>query len=393
MKLKDERLWILLLTIFAFALRLWFATTSSLWLDEAFSVVESAKPLHHILTLGDNTPPLYYLVLHGWMSIFGTSALGVRSLSVVFGALLVPIVWRFAGLQAAALVAVWPSLIEYGAQTRTYSLFVLAAALHFLLARSDDERPVLGALAGLLTVLAHAYGILYLFAAQIAAWGRKGPEWYAGQVLAFSAWAAWSLFHVFSMDVGTIGWIERTGVWTIPWTWGFLTSGNTATLTGIVFSLLALLAAMFYARRLDAAWWALLPIAAAVVAGLFFPIFHPKYVLPSAVGIILLFRKMDVRLLCVLFISCIIATISLAMADRHVPWEDIARSPMQYEPEYAVYPLLYYAAPSCLGEVDHVACAHSQGLTEGCSYGTALVIDPPNPSWVASEHSVGFRQC
>ena len=49
----------------------------------------------------DGAPPLYYVLLHGWMGVFGDSDLAVRSLSGVIGVVTVPLVWlagrRFGG--------------------------------------------------------------------------------------------------------------------------------------------------------------------------------------------------------------------------------------------------------------------------------------------------------
>lgn len=57
-----------------------------LWRDEAFSYLLASRTLGEILTLTaqDFTPPLYYLLLHGWMMVFGSSEVAMRSLSVFF---------------------------------------------------------------------------------------------------------------------------------------------------------------------------------------------------------------------------------------------------------------------------------------------------------------------
>ena len=52
-------------------------------------------PLHLIphLLRDDGAPPLYYVLLHFWMKVFGTSDLGARSLSGVIGVLTLPVAW------------------------------------------------------------------------------------------------------------------------------------------------------------------------------------------------------------------------------------------------------------------------------------------------------------
>ncbi|MBP7967666.1 hypothetical protein KAZ66_05360 [Candidatus Woesebacteria bacterium] len=57
-----------------------------LWRDEAFSYVLSVRSIPDILhlTAGDFNPPFYYILLHFWMNIFGSSEIAMRSLSLIF---------------------------------------------------------------------------------------------------------------------------------------------------------------------------------------------------------------------------------------------------------------------------------------------------------------------
>lgn len=56
--------------------------TQSIWRDEAFSLLLAARsPLYFIPKLVFE-PPLYYLMLHYWMKLFGTSEIAARSLSL-----------------------------------------------------------------------------------------------------------------------------------------------------------------------------------------------------------------------------------------------------------------------------------------------------------------------
>ena len=74
-------------------LRFW--TPSPMWLDEALTVNIAKAPLHLIphLLRDDGAPPLYYVLLHFWMKVFGTRDLGARSLSGVIGILTLPVAW------------------------------------------------------------------------------------------------------------------------------------------------------------------------------------------------------------------------------------------------------------------------------------------------------------
>ncbi len=64
----------------------------SLWLDEGISIGIASHPLGDIpgLLVQDGSPPLYYLLLHGWMSLFGDGAVAVRSLSLLAALAMVP---------------------------------------------------------------------------------------------------------------------------------------------------------------------------------------------------------------------------------------------------------------------------------------------------------------
>ncbi|MEY2448194.1 MAG: mannosyltransferase, partial [Acidimicrobiaceae bacterium] len=107
-------------------LRFW--TKSHLWLDEALSVDIARLPLGDIpdALRHDGHPPLYYFLLHGWMSLFGEGDVAVRSLSGVFAVLALPLAWcagRRVGGQVTAwafvtLLALSPFAIRYGTETR-----------------------------------------------------------------------------------------------------------------------------------------------------------------------------------------------------------------------------------------------------------------------------------
>ncbi|HMQ56869.1 MAG TPA: hypothetical protein PKD98_32610, partial [Anaerolineae bacterium] len=100
--MSKPRLALLSIVLVALALRLYNLTYHSLWFDEAVSVHWARQSLPRILEVGfsleeDRLPPLYYLLLKGWTGLAGFSEVGVRSLSVLFGVLLVPVVAAIAG--------------------------------------------------------------------------------------------------------------------------------------------------------------------------------------------------------------------------------------------------------------------------------------------------------
>ncbi len=107
----------------------------SLWLDEGLSVGIASHPLSEIpgLLRLDGSPPLYYLVLHLWMSLVGTSEEAVRSLSLLIALATIPVAFwagdslfgRRAAWGAALLTATSSYLAYYSREARMYTLLVL----------------------------------------------------------------------------------------------------------------------------------------------------------------------------------------------------------------------------------------------------------------------------
>src|SRR5947209_5855379 len=68
-------------------LRLWHLNQRSLWFDEAFSWRLIQFPLPEMLWRAghDNSPPLYYILLQGWVALWGESLFFLRLPSVLLG--------------------------------------------------------------------------------------------------------------------------------------------------------------------------------------------------------------------------------------------------------------------------------------------------------------------
>jgi 4-amino-4-deoxy-L-arabinose transferase-like glycosyltransferase len=146
-----------------------FATlgSQSYWFDEA----QAAHELH--LSFGsmvssmvghETNPPLYFVLGWVWARVFGTGAVGLRSLSALVGTAVIAIAYlcarelvsRRAGLVAAALTALSPFMIWYSQEAREYMLLAALSGcslLYFARAwREPSTRNV--ALWGLFSALA-----------------------------------------------------------------------------------------------------------------------------------------------------------------------------------------------------------------------------------------------
>lgn len=107
------------------------------WIDEGLSVGIGSHgflAIPGVLRL-DGSPPLYYMLLHVWMSVFGDGQATTHVLSLAFALTCVPVAYwagagtfgRRAGLFAALLAAVNPFLTYYAQETRMYALVSLLA--------------------------------------------------------------------------------------------------------------------------------------------------------------------------------------------------------------------------------------------------------------------------
>jgi hypothetical protein len=154
------------------------ALDAGYWIDEGLSVGIAGHPLGDLpsLLLQDGSPPLYYALLHIWMSLFGDGEAATRTLSLLAALAAVPAaLWAGralfgarAGWAAAAITATAPLLTVYAQETRMYALLALLSILAcgaFVRAFVHGSRPALVGFAVLALLLAytHNWG-LYLLA-------------------------------------------------------------------------------------------------------------------------------------------------------------------------------------------------------------------------------------
>jgi uncharacterized membrane protein len=154
---------LLVLTALSVALRTG-ALDAGYWIDEAIAVGIASHDPADIpgLLRQDGSPPLYYLLLHAWMSLAGTGEAATRSLSLVFAAVAVPTAWWAAGARAAAFVAVCPFLTYYAQEARMYTLVAVLSLV--ATAAFVRRRPVVLAVALTALLYTHTWGIFLAIA-------------------------------------------------------------------------------------------------------------------------------------------------------------------------------------------------------------------------------------
>lgn len=171
-----------------------FAARTPLWLDEALSVNIARLPLGDIPSAlrHDGHPPLYYVVLHAWIGVFGTSDVAVRALSGVFAVTALPLMWLVGRRRggpvlawlALLVLAVSPFALRYATETRMYALLVLLVLAGWLLVDGAlrlgrDGALVLAATALVTAALLYThYWSLWLLAAtgSLLAWRARRAQ-------------------------------------------------------------------------------------------------------------------------------------------------------------------------------------------------------------------------
>ena len=168
-----------------------FFVPSALWMDEALSVNIAKLPLGQITDAlrHDGHPPLYYLLLHGWMSIFGEGDRAVRALSGLISLLALPLAYRVGrrvggddhgprlGAMTVIVLASSPFFLRYGSETRMYSLLIVLVFAGHLLVFESLESPRVHRLVGVAAVTGallwtHYWSMWFLLAVGLLVAGR-----------------------------------------------------------------------------------------------------------------------------------------------------------------------------------------------------------------------------
>ncbi|MGF6225258.1 putative membrane protein [Pseudomonas sp. F-14 TE3482] len=127
--------WLLPILVLATLVRFYHLTAAAIRGDEGASLLLSQYSLAGIWehAAHDVYPPLYFMLLHGWIDLFGEGIFSIRSLSALPGIVTVGLgVWlvdllatRRAALLAGVLLALLPTAVHYSQQVRMYSLLGL----------------------------------------------------------------------------------------------------------------------------------------------------------------------------------------------------------------------------------------------------------------------------
>lgn len=146
LKIKREHAAIFVVLAAALILRLYHLGFRDFWYDEVASFYYSQHPLNNW------NPPLYWILLHFWIKVFGASEFSLRFPSLLFSLISVFLVYLLgkrlfsprAGIYAAVFMAFSPFHIQYAQEARPYSLSlylgILSTYMLFMALTERKER-------------------------------------------------------------------------------------------------------------------------------------------------------------------------------------------------------------------------------------------------------------
>jgi 4-amino-4-deoxy-L-arabinose transferase-like glycosyltransferase len=185
--------------VLAVVLRAANLTAQSLWADEGNSVRVTERPLKLVIDAAraDVHPPGYYVLLWGWVKVFGQSEAAVRALSVTVGVALVGLVYLLgariwgarAGWLAAFCAAVSPFQVQYSQEVRMYILVAFLGALavyafvRWIDAFAREGHPSLAWSGVYVVASAAGLWVHYMFPIVIAAVSVAWLVWWLGRGL------------------------------------------------------------------------------------------------------------------------------------------------------------------------------------------------------------------
>ena len=181
--IRTKKVLLLLLLVIALGslLRVYGLGAESIWLDEAHSLEVSSQNLASVVreAAAGHHSPLYFVILHFWMSLFGNSEVAVRSLSAILGITSIALTYQVGnalfnkkvGLISSFLSAISLFHIQHSQDARPYALLLLLSLLSFLffvqILKQDKNRYYLCYfLANILLAYTHVFG-LFIIAAQL----------------------------------------------------------------------------------------------------------------------------------------------------------------------------------------------------------------------------------
>lgn len=272
------------------------------WRDEAFSFIMAKKNLLEIafLSARDFNPPFYYFILHYWAKIFGSSEITLRSLSIVFYMATVYVGFLFLtdffkmklkkALFYTFFIAINPLLLYYAFEARMYSMFAFFSVLSFYsLYKKNLPLYIVSSILGLYT---HYFMILVIIIQYLLHKFKQN--------IIFLSYLPWIVFVLVNKNfsLGSF-WIKSPGIESLVNFVGQIYTGYESefkfydksifTLSLIILSFITIGYLRFRNKQYKflLSWGVIIPFFTAIVSFIK-PIFLPRYLIFSSVGLTLL---------------------------------------------------------------------------------------------------------
>lgn len=292
----------------------------SFWHDEAFSYLLAKKNILEIIFLAakDFNPPLYYLLLHFWLKIFGSSEISMRSLSIVFYWGTIYVIFLFltkifkikfrSSIFYLLLFIINPLLTYYAFESRMYTMLAFFATLSFYFFEKKDWKfYIISTILGLFT---HYFMILAILAQgtyfYLTIKGKnKRLELLKKVILPFLFFIPWIFFVLTQNNIfnGSF-WIKSFNFNDIFNTFGMIYTGyekdfsfynkEIFKISSLILIILFIGFVKIYKQKssnkhlelLLILWSVAIPLTIAFLS-LFKPIFLPRYLIFNTVGLLL----------------------------------------------------------------------------------------------------------
>jgi len=407
------RLLLGLIVILGIFLRLYHISDQGIWFDEAFSIYESQRHATRILASYDPSPPLYYLVLHFWMEVFGTSEVSVRVPSAIFGVISIIVIYllgklifnKRVGIYSALLIALSPIHIFYSQEARAYSLLflltMLSAYFYLRLKQDFSRNNIAGYLISCIFMLySHLYAALILLVLNMHFFlteinfssirkiklSKKAIHWIYLQIIILITYVPWLITISRTLSLGSTEWISKPTFLDLITTFYTFISGFGFSFFGDVLWLGAIVLFFRYTFKSDKnktlflLSWVLIPILLPFAFSLVFkPIFVIRYTLLASLPLYIIISrsitnmdKIKRRALTISIIILYAFTLyiqqSIEVKDR---WEDVSdfmKSNVQdgekifIVAQYEALPFSYYYRPGCYKETNIDDCYYAEGI-------------------------------
>ncbi len=336
--------------------------TQSFWRDEAFTYLLAKRNIFDLLTLTakDFNPPLYYLVIHIWMKVFGSSEISLRSVSLIFYWLTIYCIFLFiTNVMKVHSKRKWiylllailnPVLLYYAFEARMYTMLSFFATLSFYsFIRKNYKVFFIVTLLGLYT---HYFMVFVLLTELIFFYFNQGKKLTRTVLLKYVApfflFVPWLFFVLKVKDFGSQGfWIDKSTLATFAQLIAIMYTGyensyqfyqNSITTLSLGTTILFICSFLYVLKRKEidkkllfyfTLWSFGIPIVAVIISFVK-PIFFPRYFIFSSVGLLLLmiylFEHISSRIRTIIMVILIIATVNfVGMQVRYRKKSDLRR--------------------------------------------------------------------